>query len=217
MSSSEPSPSQDIDPAAVRAVTRERMALRYAEGSLPWDQELPPPEVAELAERLAPGRALDVGCGYGRTSVYLAARGWQVDAVDFIAEAVAETRRRAAAAGLANRVTVHQAAVPELDFLSGPYDLILDIGCGHSLAGEHLVDYRDQVRRLLAPGGSFGMFTRLRAADVLPAPDEGPRGLVERELLALFADGFSRQVLEHGESGPGPVKWPSAWLVWVAA
>lgn len=198
---------------AIRATTRARMAARYAEGSLPWDLALPPPEVIELAHRLPPGRALDVGCGFGRATVYLAERGWRVDAVDFIPQAVAETRRRAAAAGVTERVAALRAAVPELDFLTGPYDLILDIGCGHALAGADLVLYRDQLRRLLAPGGTFGWFTRLRGGDEAPpAPGQGPRGLVEAELLALFATGFRLREIVHGESGQEGRRWPSAWL-----
>ena len=47
--------------------------------------------LAEWVEdgRLAPGRALALGPGNGRHAVFLAGRGWAVDAVDFSAEAVA--------------------------------------------------------------------------------------------------------------------------------
>ena len=44
--------------------------------------EQPHPLVVELVEKLTPGRALDVACGVGRHSIYLAERGWQVTAVD---------------------------------------------------------------------------------------------------------------------------------------
>src|SRR3954454_11982650 len=58
---------------------------------------------AELAD-LGPGRALDAGCGHGSDTLWLAARGWQVTAVDFAASALAHGRTTAAAMGIAERV-----------------------------------------------------------------------------------------------------------------
>jgi SAM-dependent methyltransferase len=49
---------------------------------------------AEVGE-LRPGRALDAGCGHGSDALWLAARGWQVTAVDFAATALAYARSRA--------------------------------------------------------------------------------------------------------------------------
>jgi SAM-dependent methyltransferase len=54
--------------------------------------------VAEAAD-LPPGSALDIGCGEGADAVWLAARGWQVTAVDFAATALERAAARAAAAG----------------------------------------------------------------------------------------------------------------------
>jgi 2-polyprenyl-3-methyl-5-hydroxy-6-metoxy-1,4-benzoquinol methylase len=53
---------------------------------------------AELAD-LPPGRALDAGCGHGSDTLWLAARGWKVTAVDFAATALAYGRSRAEAMG----------------------------------------------------------------------------------------------------------------------
>jgi len=44
-------------------------------------------------EHLTPGRALDLGCGAGRTALWLADRGWRVTAVDFSEAALAIARR----------------------------------------------------------------------------------------------------------------------------
>ena len=60
-----------------------------------------PPSAHLMAEaaNLSPGRALDAGCGHGADTLWLAARGWQVTAVDFSAAALAHGRSMAEAAG----------------------------------------------------------------------------------------------------------------------
>lgn len=61
-----------------------------------------PPNAHLIAEAasLSPGRALDAGCGHGADTLWLAARGWQVTAVDFSPTALAQGRSMAEAAGL---------------------------------------------------------------------------------------------------------------------
>lgn len=67
-----------------------------------------------------PGRALDLGAGTGFVGLYLAQRGWEVDAVDVSPRAVEIVRRNAQRNGL--NVSVYQsdlfASVP------GDFDLI---------------------------------------------------------------------------------------------
>ena len=42
----------------------------------------PSPLLVETAQKLKPGRALDLACGAGRNAIWLAEHGWQVTAVD---------------------------------------------------------------------------------------------------------------------------------------
>ena len=51
--------------------------------------------VLAALDGLAPGRALDLGCGNGRHAIWLAERGWRVTAVDFSTEALSQARERA--------------------------------------------------------------------------------------------------------------------------
>jgi len=54
--------------------------------------------VAEVAG-LAPGRALDVGCGEGADAIWLAGRGWQVTAIDVSDVALGRAREAAEQTG----------------------------------------------------------------------------------------------------------------------
>jgi SAM-dependent methyltransferase len=181
------------------------MVERYASGTVPWDEPLPPPEVRELVATLAPGRALDLGCGYGRSAIYLASLGWDVDGIDFVEAAVQEARARAQREGA--RARFHRASVTDLSFLTGPYDLALDVGCLHSLDAAGCAAYRDELVRLVRPGGQYLLFTRLGEGG------DGPRGVKEAYLLKLFLGPFQLRNSQHGWSKmPDGSGWESAWL-----
>jgi SAM-dependent methyltransferase len=63
--------------------------------------EHPDGELVARAKMLAPGRAVDLGAGEGRNSVWLACAGWRVTAVDFSEVAIGRLRARAEHEGLA--------------------------------------------------------------------------------------------------------------------
>ncbi|GGQ69554.1 SAM-dependent methyltransferase [Kitasatospora griseola] len=106
---------------------------------------------------IAPGRALDLGCGPGRNAVHLAARGFEVDAVDLSPVAVAWGRERAREAGVDVRFRCGDAFALGAGELSGPYDLIVDSGCFHHLPPHRRVGYLALLDRVLAPGGLFAL------------------------------------------------------------
>jgi tellurite methyltransferase len=51
--------------------------------------------VAQTAQRLSPGKALDLACGTGRNAIWLAREGWNVTAVDGAGAAIAILEERA--------------------------------------------------------------------------------------------------------------------------
>lgn len=190
----------------------ERFTERYTNGQVPWDDTLPPPEVQKLVATLPSGRALDLGCGYGRTSIYLAQQGWQVDGVDFVPQAIAEAKRRAAAAKALARIQFHVGSVADLHFVDGPYDLAIDVGCMHSLSAKMQESYRDGLLRLLRPGAAYLLFARLRNPNDDPA--DGPSGLDEEALQALLAP-FTLQKEALGVTEGEDYSWRSGWFWYV--
>lgn len=184
----------------------DEMQRRYRDADLPWDDPLPPPELIALAATLPAGRALDLGCGPGRTCIYLASRGWRCDGVDFVPEAIEMARERAAATGATSNF--HVAPVTQLDFLEPAYDLAVDIGCLHAQRGDDLDAYRAGLTRLLRKGGRYLLFARLTEEET----DIGPRGLPESMIRALFESDFTIDRVEHGSTGNGATQWSSGWF-----
>ena len=186
-----------------------RFTERYTNGQVPWDDVLPPPEVQQLVASLPAGRALDLGCGYGRTAIYLAQQGWQVDAVDFVPQAIAEAKRRATEAKAIQQIQFHVGSVADLHFANGQYDLAIDIGCMHSLSHELQTAYLKELLRLLRPGAAYLLFARLRNPDDDPA--DGPSGMDEAALKALFTP-FQLQKSEIGVTAGEDYSWQSGWF-----
>lgn len=182
---------------------------RYESGQVPWGDDLPPPEIMEIAEKLMPGRAVDLGCGYGRSAIFLAQRGWRVDGVDFISLAIAKAISRAERAGVSDRVEFHMGRVTDLSFLQEQYDLAIDVGCMHALDDNDLLRYRDGVHRLLKPGGRYLLFAHLRD----DGADVPGRGIYEKMVYELFNSQFTLENVRHGvtqvEDKP---PWSSAWF-----
>lgn len=182
----------------------------YQSGSVPWDQPDPPPEVLTFVPTLPVGRALDLGCGLGRASLYMAGLGWQVDAIDFIEQAIDEATARAEQAGLADRIHFHLSQVSQLDFLTGPYDFALDVGCAHGFSPEELDAYHQELLRLLKPGAYYLLFAHLNEAEAGP---EARRWLDDAELRRVFSDGFGLERVEYGQTQiVDHPPWPSGWF-----
>ncbi|GAA2787506.1 class I SAM-dependent methyltransferase [Saccharopolyspora taberi] len=81
------------------------------------------PVLAEIAGKLTPGTALDLGCGAGGDALWLAGRGWRVTAVDISANAVRRLAENAQERGLHTAMSVVCVDLAE-DFPEGSFDLV---------------------------------------------------------------------------------------------
>jgi SAM-dependent methyltransferase len=75
-------------------VKREDWDARYAEEGLLWSAKPNRFLVAEVSD-LAPGRGLDLACGEGQNSIWLAGLGWRMLGVDYSSVAIEKARGRA--------------------------------------------------------------------------------------------------------------------------
>jgi len=183
--------------------------LMYAVGFTPWDGPVPVPlqDMIEGPNALPAGRALDLGCGKGTKSVYMAAHGWEVTGVEFVPRALKEARRRAEAASV--KVDFRQGDVTRLGDLSltPGYSFLFDFGCYHGLKREQRDRYAEGVTALAAPGATLLMMAFTKALPPVPSGVSEPE---LRERFGAFDLAWSKSNEQAGT--PAMIRAAAAWF-----
>lgn len=115
-----------------------------------WGDVRIPPEVKALLKR-NPKSSLEIGCGIGRLSRFMASHGVQATGIDWSPVAIERAKQRAASDVTKPDYQVGDAT--NLEHLVGPYDVGFDVGCFHCFDPAGQQKYVAEVARLLAPGG----------------------------------------------------------------
>ena len=158
----------------------------YRIGFTPWDGHPIAPSLRTLIEgagdtpALAATSALDVGCGTGDTSIYLAQHGWQVTGVDFVPKAVKKARAKAAAAGVSVDFRHGDATRLSSEGLGTGFGLIVDQGCLHGMSGDDRDRYVREVTAVAAPDA------RLLLIEFTPGGSIGVPGVDQAEIERRF-------------------------------
>lgn len=110
-------------------------------------------QLADIAAHLAPGHALDLGCGEGADAIWLAERGWSVVAVDVAPTALDRARADAEERGVAQRIDFqcHDLAA---SFPDGAFDLV-SAQFLHSTVPLDRAAILRRAAAAVAPGGSL--------------------------------------------------------------
>jgi len=141
--------------------------------------------VAEVTG-LAPGRALDVGCGEGADAVWLARLGWDVTGLDVSKVALDRAERHAADAGV--RVTWVRSGLVDAPLPSGGFDLVSAQYPALLRTPDHQAE-----RALLAAVAPGGVLLVVHHADVEAGSGHGfdPADYVmPADVAALLGDGW---------------------------
>jgi SAM-dependent methyltransferase len=134
-----------------------------------------------VSGRMAPrGRALNLHCGMGSDSLYLAQEGYAVAAVGFSPQDVERVSKMAQEARA--NVIAFTADPSELPFHEGEFDFIADTGCIHRLDEGKRSALLKELHRTLRRGGR--LFT------VLPSLKDNPRGATRASIEEMFHPSF---------------------------
>ncbi|RBQ15301.1 class I SAM-dependent methyltransferase [Spongiactinospora rosea] len=152
---------------------------------VPWDIGGPQPVVVALeAEGAFRGEVLDVGCGLGDNTLFLAGRGHRVTALDVSPKAIERAGERARSLGLEITFVVTDAVT--LRSLEGrAYDTVIDSALYHGLDPEQRRKYAAALHGVTAPGA------RLHIAcfsDEVPREILAPNRCSEQDIRRTLTD-----------------------------
>lgn len=179
---------------------RSGYSFMYRIGFRPWEFDRTPEELVKVADRIGPGRALELGCGTGRQAVELANRGWDVTAVDYVPSAIDRARARAEKSGASVRFLVGDVTrLGELG-VGASFELVYDNKCFHGLPAAGRPGYIAAVAEACSPGGTLLLFAlgRSWARRMLGLP----AGINPNEVRRLFGQAF--EVTQYTPGGGSP-------------
>ncbi len=177
---------------------------RYETNDAPWDTNITPPEIVDILSELPAGKALDLGCGTGTVIKTLLEHSWQADGVDFVQTAIDRAQEKLAEFP-AEDFNVFCHSVAELDTLEGlrpPYNLLIDIGCGHGIDKASNAKYAEDLAGLIRSGGTFMLY-------IHQPREDSDMGWTPDDVRRLFTPAF--KIVSEVFSEDTSINLPSVW------
>jgi len=165
---------------------------------LPWELGKPRPQLVKLVESgiIKQGsRALDICCGAGTNTVYMASKGFVVSAIDISPRAIAIAKEKAKKAGV--KINFKTGSSVELPYGDEEFDFVFDMGCFHHIYPEDRERFIEGVHRVLTKGGKYFMtcFSRRNGT--------AWNHFTEEHLRSIFSQLFSIIEVAHFSSVEG--------------
>lgn len=176
---------------------------KYPLNELGWELGKPRSTLVNLVETgsIKVGNALDLCCGAGTNTVYLAQHGFSVAGIDISATALKIAQANSVKAKVV--IGFVRGSFADLSFADGMFDFILDIGCFHHVKVEDRSRFISGVYRVLKPNGQY-MLTCFSDRN-----GSAWNHFSRQQVIDLFSGFFKLQSLQHAPSleGDGVIRF----------
>ena len=183
---------------------------RYATGDLPWDTGEPDEQLVRFVGGggVPAGRALEVGCGTGTNSVWLAEHGFSVLGLDVSPLAIEAANARVAGRELDCRFEVQDFL---LEAVAGePFTFAFDRGCLHVFDDAATrARFAERVAGLLAPDGLW--LSLIGSTEGAPR-EEGPPRRTARDVTSAIEPALEILELRSIAFETTDLGRPQAWF-----
>jgi cyclopropane fatty-acyl-phospholipid synthase-like methyltransferase len=141
-------------------------------------------------------KVLDLGCGSGVHTVFLASEGFEVTGIDISDVGIANTYRKLELLGLKAELRIESADV--LNFPSESFDLVICIGVYECIGVVKTKISVDRVRMILRSGGrSLFIFPSDRDYRIKGDNPLGLHGYTRNEVKKIFGSGFAKTYIDR--------------------
>jgi ubiquinone/menaquinone biosynthesis C-methylase UbiE len=176
---------------------------KYAPEELGWELGKPRPLLVEFVEKnfIRKGKTLDICCGAGTNTIYLAQKGFDVTGIDISLTAIELAKKKANEANVAINFLLLSFII--LPFRDEEFDFVFDMGCFHHVAIEDRTKFIEGVHRVLKEDGVYFLtsFSNMN----------GPRWnhFSKKQLIDLFSGYFQLSEIRHISSveGDGVIRY----------
>ncbi len=128
---------------------------KYPLEEVGWELGKPRPILVEYVEKglITKGKALDICCGAGTNTIYLAQSGFDVTGIDISLTAIEIAKTKAKKAKV--NINFLKESFIDLPFKDAEFDFVFDMGCFHHVEVEERVKFIAGVHRVLKKGGVY--------------------------------------------------------------
>src|SRR4030065_1213250 len=170
---------------------------KYPLEELGWELGKPRPILVEFIEKglIKKGKALDICCGTGTNTVYLAEKGFEVTGIDISPTAIGYAEKKAAQSKV--QVSLKVQDFLELPFEDEEFNFVFDMGCFHHVKPEDRATFINGVNRVLKKRDNY-MLTCFSYKN-------GPawNHFTRQQLIDLFSGLFEMEEFRHYPSKEG--------------
>lgn len=189
--------------------TQDHFRERYKSGDTPWDLGRPDFNLIEVVtQKPVPGcKALDIGCGTGDNSIWLAQNRFQVTGTDTSDIALEKAREKASKANVECDFILSDFLEDKIK--AAPFGFIFDRGCLHSFSsGDDRKRFAQNVAKHLEEDGLW--LTIVGNADE-HRQGPGPPQRTARDIVLAVEPCFEILSLQSSHFGSNSPKPPRAW------
>jgi ubiquinone/menaquinone biosynthesis C-methylase UbiE len=169
----------------------------YPLDELGWELGKPRPLLVEYVEKglLPKGKTLDLCCGAGTNTLYLAQQGFDVSGIDISKTALEIAKKKAQQAKV--NIDFLMESFINLSFSDSKFYFVFDMGCFHHVHIEDRAKFIEGVHRVLLQGGVY-MLTCFSHRN-------GPawNHFTRQQIIDLFSGCFELKQIRHNSSNEG--------------